>query len=794
MIGVRWRKVLRDLTHLRSRTMLVVASIAVGVVAVGTISGAQAALDRGLAESYALARSASFTVYTSEPFDRALVASVERIRGVDVAAGRRTVSVRIRTGDTWRDLQLSAIPDWRDQRVDVVLPAGGTWPPERGEILLERSAGTLAELPVGGVARIELPDGRERDLRIAGTVWEPGASPAYYFGRLSGFATFETLADLGFDDRFQEVRVRAADAAALGPSGVRALADAVRLRVERAGSSVTFVLLPPAGRHPAQELLDAVFVILTGFGLLSLVVSGFLVANTIGVVLTQQTRQIGVMKAIGADRLTVARLYLGLVGAYAAIALAIAVPCAVLLGYLLTGFVSGLVNLEPGPLAVEPGSIARMLAAGLIVPLVAALVPVIRGTRVTVHAALRYTGVAETYGHGALDRLVGALRGLPRPALLALRNTFRRKGRLVLTLAALACGSAVAMTLFSVRDGLRREMTETIAFYDLDARVDLARATRTEAVLDVALRTPGVIAADAWQYGTALRLRPDGTESSALTVFGLPPDARTVRPRVEAGRWLLPDEGRALVVTANLLRDESDLRIGDTVRLRIRGRTAAWTLVGTIRAPTMEPALYVSDRALGEIAGTEGRTGMVAVRMDRGSGMTEAELATSVRGALEEAGIGVTGTTTMGDLEETVGTLFDTLILIITAMAFLLGIVGALGLAGTMTMNVVERSREIGVLRAVGAGDRSVIVVVLAEGLTIGLLAWAVGALLAIPLAIGLSAAIGEALLQRPIPAAPSVPGFALWLGVVLALATLGSILPAWRAARMPVREVLAYE
>lgn len=794
MIGVRWRKVLRDLSHLRSRTALVVASIAIGVVAVGTTSGAQSALDRNLAESYRLARSASLIVYTGAPYPRDLVASVQRIRGVDVAEGRRAIGVRVRTGDTWRDLQLSAVPDWRTQGVEVVLPAVGAWPPPRGEILLERSSGTLADLPVGGDAVIELPDGRQRTLPIAGLAWEPGASPAFYFGRLTGFVTFETLADLGFDDRFSEVRVRAEDAALLGGAGIRAIADEVRVRMERAGQPVSFVRLPPVGRHPAQELLDAVFIIIGGLGVLSLVVSGFLVANTIGVVLTQQTRQIGVMKAIGAGRSAIARLYLGLVGAYAAIALSIAIPVAILLGHVLTGFVSGLVNLEPGPIAAEPVAVARMIAAGLLVPLVAAIVPVIRGTRVTVHAALRYTGVAETYGHGVLDRLIGALRGLPRPALLALRNTFRRKGRLVLTLAALAFASAVAMTLFTVRDGLRAELAETIAFYDLDARIDLARPTRSAAVVDVALGVPGVVAADPWQYGTALRLRPDGSESVALTIYGMPPDARTIDPRVEAGRWLLEDEGRALVVTTNLLRDEPDLRIGETVRLRIRGRTADWTLVGMIRAPTMEPALFVSDRALGEIAGTAGRTGMIAVRMDDASGMTEAELAESVRLALETAGIGVTGTTTSGDLETTIGTLFDTLILIVTAMALLLGVVGALGLAGTMTMNVVERSREIGVLRAVGAGDRAILTIVLMEGLAIGLLAWAIGALVAAPLALGLAAAIGEALLQRPIPATPSLTGAGMWLGVVLALAALGSLLPAWRAARLPVREVLAYE
>jgi putative ABC transport system permease protein len=127
-------------------------------------------------------------------------------------------------------------------------------------------------------------------------------------------------------------------------------------------------------------------------------------------------------------------------------------------------------------------------------------------------------------------------------------------------------------------------------------------------------------------------------------------------------------------------------------------------------------------------------------------------------------------------------------------MAVLLGIVGGLGLAGTMTMNVVERSREIGVMRAIGASDAAILVMFLAEGLLIGLLAWGLGAALSLPVSRLLSDALGQVFVQRPLAFTVSVQGFLLWFIVVFWLAVVGSILPAWRAARTSVREVLAYE
>ncbi len=168
--------------------------------------------------------------------------------------------------------------------------------------------------------------------------------------------------------------------------------------------------------------------------------------------------------------------------------------------------------------------------------------------------------------------------------------------------------------------------------------------------------------------------------------------------------------------------------------------------------------------------------------------------ADALRRHLEASGIGVAATTTSNDVMTTVYTAFDTLVIVVTAMALLLGIVGGLGLTGTMTMNVVERSREIGVIRAIGATDGAVRRIFVGEGLVIGLLAWAIGAILALPLSKLLSDQLGEVFVQRPLSFEPSVAGLGLWLLVVLVLSVLGSLFPAWRASRITVREVLAYE
>jgi putative ABC transport system permease protein len=113
---------------------------------------------------------------------------------------------------------------------------------------------------------------------------------------------------------------------------------------------------------------------------------------------------------------------------------------------------------------------------------------------------------------------------------------------------------------------------------------------------------------------------------------------------------------------------------------------------------------------------------------------------------------------------------------------------------GTMSINVLERTREIGVLRAIGAPNRGVARVFIREGIAIGMISWGLGALLAYPLGKGLSDAVGLSVMGVPLNFAYSFTGLWVWLALVILLSAMASFIPARNASRLTVREVLAYE
>src|SRR5262245_14979416 len=281
MASPRWRKVLRDLLGNKVRTILVVLSIAVGVFAVGMIAGTQVILTRDLRASY-LAIDPPAAILGVADFDDDLVQTIRRMPQIDEAEGRAGMSVRLSIGpDTWRTLQLQAIPDFRDIRVNKITPEQGAWPPPQHAMVVERSSLYLTNAHVGDSVTIELADGKRRSIRIAGTAHNVNMPPATFTAWVDGFITFQPLESLGVPHAYTSLFLTVNDKT-LDPDGVSKIVNLVRDKIEAGGHQVFFAYIPIPGVHPADTAVQPLLLILGVLGAMSLLLSGFLVVNTIG--------------------------------------------------------------------------------------------------------------------------------------------------------------------------------------------------------------------------------------------------------------------------------------------------------------------------------------------------------------------------------------------------------------------------------------------------------------------------------------------------------------------------------
>jgi putative ABC transport system permease protein len=253
----------------------------------------------------------------------------------------------------------------------------------------------------------------------------------------------------------------------------------------------------------------------------------------------------------------------------------------------------------------------------------------------------------------------------------------------------------------------------------------------------------------------------------------------------------------ALVINHDLLRDDPDVEVGDEIVLKIDGRETTWQVVGLVKGILTSvppiPFVYANYPYYARLVRHVGRAGSVQVVTEQHDADFQSEVAKALEEHFKRAGLRVSSKFTTAERRTALETAFNPIIILLFVMAVLLAVVGGLGLMGTMSLNVLERTREIGVMRAIGASDGAVRQVFMVEGILIGLLSWLLGAGLALPLSKLLSDAVGLAFTKASLSYTFSVNGVLLWLVVVI-LAALASFLPARSASRLTVREVLAYE
>lgn len=790
----RWHKVLGDLVEHKTRGVLIVLCIAVGVLAVGLMASARQLLSANLNASYRAAQPATATL-TLQPFDDTLIQAMRRMPGVRAAEGRTVYNVRLQmSGGAWRDLLLFARDDSLLMNVNRLLPEQGASKPPLNQLVLERSSAMILGAHVGETAQIELSNGKRYTLRIGGIIHDLNQASSLLTSLLYAFVTPATLDTFDLPRQWNQLLLRTdkeGDRRAIQAVVQRVVAD-LKLRGYIV-SSTTITDTP--GELWLADPVRSMLLLLATMGALSLLSSAILVATTMSALLQQQLREVGVMKAIGANTRTLLMMYLSTVLIYSVLALAIAIPLAALGAYLLVVYATKVLNIQEIEFAWVPEAIALQLILGLSVPLLAALVPVLGGSRVTVREAINsYGSEGAPFGVSRVDQFIVHARALPRPLLLSLRNAFRRKGRLALTLSTLILSGTVFITVLSVRESLLATLDEIEHYRGFDVQLTLDAPYRADRLARIASTIPDVSRVEGWGGQNAqLKAVTDAVGESVLIV-AVPADSTILTPTLFAGRWLSPADQHAIVVNSEVTALMPALHIGDTVTLDVNGDKSSWNVVGIARGIQRGPIAYVNYDGWARARSQDGLVTSLQVITRTHDTATQARVARALESAFKADKLYVSSVAPTFEAKAADQSNMDSIIGFLSAMAILLAVVGTLGLMGALGISVLERTRELGVLRAIGAPTPAILQMVIAEGVLIALLSWLPAILLAIPLSRWLADQVGAQLVKTPLTFTFSFGGLLFWLALLVVIATLASALPAWNAARIPVRDALAYE
>jgi len=783
------RKSLTDLTRRKGRAFFTVLTLALAVASVG-IFAVPALMEQSMDREVAANRLPDVTV-SMRPLQlsTAELAALGRLPNVTAVEPRSLFATRVWVGARRERAVVVGVPDYARQRVDVVFVDSGA-APGAGAVLTDQNNSKAKgfDAGTGAVARLIAADGSEQSLRISGvgrnlTNGEADVSNDW----ITFYATPQTVAALSGETGYTSLGFRLRDNSR--PAAERTVA-AVRDELRATTTFTAFDDLPvvqEAGSYPGKDSVDSMAGLLNVITLLALLSALVLVSSTMTTLIGEQTGEIAAMKAIGARRRDIRRLYLrtalllGALGALAGAALGI------ILANALAGFFVSLLGVEAG-FGVSLPVVVASLVLGLVGPALAALPAIRRAVRLPLGEALQASGAAVG-GQGRLDALLRRVRFLPRSAQIGLRGLARRKRRSLATVVQISLAVATLLALLSIGAGVGQT---TRGWFD-DNHFDVwIQAVASKPLGDDAGRliasTDGVRQAQPWLQN-AVRL-----EGRDVQAWGLP--ARPLmNPRMTDGRWYTAAEvaGEAKVaVLGPTIAKTTGKQIGDRIRVRTGSGPVTLRVVGISgNQANNGDAVFTPMTTLQSVLGSPGLVNSYWVTTTSDDHGVIDRTTTRLEDALAAHGNQV-GSVVMYDAKEKQAAANATITSTITVLGLLIVAISLVALINAITMAVLERTREIGMLRSVGARARDIRRIFATEGLAVALAGWLLGVPLGYLLARALGWAAGEAVgLNIAFMFPLGYVAIALVGTVVLALVVM--LAPLRRAVRFKPGEALRY-
>jgi putative ABC transport system permease protein len=811
-------KLRRDLRASWSRFVLMVIAIAVSLTVFGGVLCAWVVSARETGSAYLSTEPASATILLDHAIDAermaAIAAEVRTQPGVIDATGRTQFNSEVEVNGQLRDIPLQvfvATPDDPMRMAKFDVQQAGSWPPLSEEILIRRDTLSLLNVAVGDTVTVKTPGGEPARLRVAGTVYDPSLAPAPQQQTGQGYLSTASLATTANQSVLDQLKIQVADPSQAMPGhdrdGIAVVAGDVAdwLQRER-GLAVREVQVPEPYAHPHQWQADALLLSLLAGGAVALLLSTLLVANMLSGLFTQQIPQIGIMKAIGARSGHIVRLYLAMTLVVATAATLLALAPAILIGRVLVNQIFGFLGIQASSLAAPWWTYAVIIAVGLGLPVVMALLPLEKASRITVRAAIDHHGAGSnpSAASGVLAQL-SRIGRLDRGLLMALRNTVRRPARFLLSVGLLASAGTVFVAGMSLSTGVAaiEEQQKEQLTWDVD--VQLSNPSPVDDVTRPVERVPHVSRVEGWtrvQTGVSgpgqiplTRTYPDQGHGS-VSVTAVPPGtAMFTPPKLLEGRWLNPAETGAVVLNQITRRNTvPDVKTGDSVQLVIGGQPTTWRVIGIVEEREGGGGgTYVTADGFAEAMRQPQRVNQLRIATDGHDEQTRTAVADAVNRTLAAAGMEVVSAASVSRSEAISAGHLGPIIVILLAIALPLGVIGGIGLATTMSANILDRTREFGVMHAIGARPAQVRRIVIAEGVFVALASLLVAVIPTLGLTAVLGAGLGNLFMYAPLPFRISIPALVIWMAIVILGAVLATEAAATRASRLTVREALAY-
>jgi putative ABC transport system permease protein len=787
-MNTRWRKIAGDFRQHRLQICLIAVVLIAGTAGVIAALNARAVLAREIDRSYERAKGADIMLW----FDKVEPGILELVRSrPEVAAvePRATAFTRIegKSGE-WFPMRLTVLREFANQTVNLVHRDSGGWPMQTAGIFIEQSG--LALLDSRDFVRIRRATGDVATIPMNGFVHDTAVAPSTQDRMIYGYITPDVATALGLKPDLDQLLVKLRARGSM--SDVTEFADDLSAWL-KAKKVMPLRVDALNNTHPHAMLMTAMLRVLQVLAGIAFICSATLAACVISLWMRREVRQVGVMKTLGARSTQLAFQYLALVAPLALFAIVLAFPLGTAIGRWVVKYHQTMLNIDVTDSNVSTALSLTELAIALIVPLIAMALPIFRAARMSPRRAIQDPGIIAPRGPIAITSRLIRMPG-DRRWSFALRNSFRRPWRLALTLLALSAGGALLLTAHNNYESLMRVIDRALANRGHDIEVQLQRPVPAGQLEAVARAVPDVEIAEAFRRAGVNLVADDSgavavREGRRMLLCGYPVRTELLRLPLREGRWPATENSSEVVINRQVVEASPGLRVGGEITLKSLKRVTKVRVTGIVDE-IGSPVIYAAFPVFENITGLGDASTIVRVKCRNGR---EQLVAGALEQALLDAHLVPSQINTKSEFRSSLDEHFAVVGAVIKMIALASALVGAITLVATVSLGVLERGREIGVIRAIGAQPRAVVAIFLVEGGAVALLSAALSVAGGIFLARFLNGMAERQLLHVAVPLYISPTGMAVLSGGVIVV-MLAVWLAVARMLRLSVRDALAYE
>ncbi|MCB9437217.1 MAG: ABC transporter permease [Anaerolineales bacterium] len=922
--NTRGRKILRDIAARKARTALVSTSIFIGVLGVVMMFSMGELFIRQIERTIDVDTLSMVYTYVSLNSDdvdnEAVLETLRAIPDIEHVQGQAIYAIQWKVDAQDEDFLKANLFSYSDPldelKIEPLILHKGRYPTVgQHEIAVDRRLADKYDLELSDTITLRVLSGdapHEETWTIVGTLLMPyqysleAGTPNYIQGETVIVAALPDAQYIGNFKGFTMFQARYADF----PMAQAEYTDYIAVMTGQTPYRSLAAIVTDPEDTPFIQQFYSFRDVLRMLSIVSLVVSGALVFNIVNATVVEQRRQIGTMKSLGATGLDHFFMYAGISLVYGIIGVIPGTLLGVPLGYWSTKNIAPQFNAFIDTFEVSWLAVIIGVMLGLIVPVMASILPVLLGTRVSIVEAITDLGIDTNYNTGPLSRLVKALP-IPISIRQAFNNVLKKKGRLALTMITLSLAAGAFMGIYAVFSTFEEAIANIYGTFANDITISPTSAQDFDTIRQLVLTVDGVrevepgarISIDIDGYtptavgaappiiltvgfnthnpnlmdfnftsGTGWSKDPDregivisstiaanldkkagdsliihaGNKTESFEIIGVTnypfdtiwfrwqslallgdltqnaPTPNTYQSLVRiddqpvgalgvdnlaasvltfsAGEFLNPTQNQIIVTEA--YAEQSGHTVGDTVTLTSGNNSADFQIVGVFSVPPQfqQPNQPDSFIALNwqQLAALEGISlegdpvpNALAVLIDNPDATADEVdvIIDDINEVLLANGINANYINWEFSAQST-SELIGTAGLIMNTAAFLIALVGAIGLLTTLSMSVFERQKEIGVMRSIGATSIAVALQFLVEGIIVGLIAWGVGSPLSFVLNDALMVSFNFGDMGTEYPLVTLLIGFVGVLGLTI----VSSLWPSLSAARKTVSDILRYQ